>query len=740
MKKTVLIVDDSRGNLYLLKSIMEVRGWVVFEAENGKDALEIARVQRPGLIISDILMPVMDGYGFCRECKKDKILRDIPFVFYTATYTESKDEKFALDLGADRFILKPEEPEVLIKVLMDLLDEKDRTTLATAKPLGEEMEFFRRHNEILFNKLEKKMSDLEIANQELRKLEEDYRLSFENATDIIFSLDGDLNVLSMSPSVGKILGYQPTDFIGRKVHEFHHILSPQALEQALNNINRILKGAVITSSVYQMIAQDRSFRHIEVSGSPLTRKGNIIGMVCIARDITERKNMEDALQESEEKYRGILENMDDAYYEVDLKGNLTFFNQALVNRTGYKREELMGMNYRHYISPNCWRQVQEIFAQVYQTGRAVTLFDYEIHLKDGRKRFQESWVNLILDKNNNPLGFRGMARDVTDRKIAEKELRQAEERYRSIFENAQEGMYRAGANEKFIMVNQAMARIFGYDSAAEFVEQVNTSAHQLYRDREDRKKIFHWLETQGLVQDFEARFFRRDGSVGWISVNIQQTQEGNTPFYDGFVRDVTDRKESVEHLREAFAGTVSAIALLVEAKDPYTAGHQRRVAEIACAIALEMGLSQERIEGILMAGKMHDIGKVSIPAEILSSPRRLTALEFSLIKTHAQSGYDILKDIKFSWPIARMVQEHHERMDGSGYPQGLKGIDILLESRILAVADVVEAMATHRPYRAALGVDLALREITENRGVLFDTEAVDACLRLFREKNYTIKH
>jgi HD-GYP domain-containing protein (c-di-GMP phosphodiesterase class II) len=172
----------------------------------------------------------------------------------------------------------------------------------------------------------------------------------------------------------------------------------------------------------------------------------------------------------------------------------------------------------------------------------------------------------------------------------------------------------------------------------------------------------------------------------------------------------------------------------VEAKDPYTAGHQRRVAEIACAIALEMGLSQERIEGILMAGTMHDIGKVSIPAEILSSPRRLTALEFSLIKTHAQSGYDILKDIKFSWPIARMVQEHHERMDGSGYPQGLKGIDILLESRILAVADVVEAMATHRPYRAALGVDLALREITENRGVLFDTEAVDACLRLFREK------
>ncbi len=614
MKKTVLIADDSSVNLYLLKSILETEGWLVREAENGKAALDIARAQRPDLIVSDILMPVMDGYSFCRECKKDETLCNIPFVFYTATYTEPKDEKFALDLGADRFILKPEEPEVLIKILTDLLEEKDRISLAASKPLGEEMEFFRRHNEILFSKLEKKMADLEAANSELRKLEE--------------------------------------------------------------------------------------------------------------------------------KYRGILENMADAYYEVDLKGDLTFFNQALAARTGYAREELMGMNYRQYVSRNCWRQVQDIFAQVYQTGRAVSLFDYEISLKDGGKRFQESWVNLILDKDNQPIGFRGMARDVTDRKIAEEELRQAEERYRSIYENAQEGMYRANADEKFIMVNSAMARIFGYDSPAEFVEQVNSGAHQLYQSREDRKKIFQLLESRGFVQEYEARFFRKDGSIGWVSVNIQPARvaEGQTLCYDGFVRDVTDRKESVERLREAFAGTIQAITSLVEAKDPYTAGHQRRVADIAQAIAVEMGLSREQMEGIAMAGIIHDIGKVSVPAEILCSPRRLTQLEFNLIKTHAQSGYEILKDIKFPWPIARMVLEHHERMDGSGYPHGLTGNNILPESRILAVADVVEAMATHRPYRAALGLEPALQEITKNRGILFDEEAVDACLRLFREKGYTIKN
>jgi putative nucleotidyltransferase with HDIG domain len=205
------------------------------------------------------------------------------------------------------------------------------------------------------------------------------------------------------------------------------------------------------------------------------------------------------------------------------------------------------------------------------------------------------------------------------------------------------------------------------------------------------------------------------------------------------IRDIADRKNSMDQLRKALGGTVQAIASVVDSTDPYTAGHQRRVADISRAIATEMGLSPDRIEGIRMAGIIHDIGKVSVPAEILSMPRKLTDLEFSLIKTHAQSGYEILKDIEFPWPIARMVLEHHERMNGSGYPNGLTGDKLLPESRILAVADVVEAMATYRPYRAALGLSAALEEIAKNRGILYDPEAVDACLRLFREKGFSIK-
>jgi len=176
----------------------------------------------------------------------------------------------------------------------------------------------------------------------------------------------------------------------------------------------------------------------------------------------------------------------------------------------------------------------------------------------------------------------------------------------------------------------------------------------------------------------------------------------------------------------------------VEERDPYTAGHQRRVSDLARSIATEMGLPADQIDGIRMAATIHDLGKISVPAELLSMPRKLTDIEFSLIKTHSRSGYDILKDIEFPWPIARIILEHHERMNGSGYPQGLRGDNILIESRIISVADVVESMASHRPYRASLGIDAALEEIGKYSGILYDDNVVDACLRLFRDKGFQL--
>ena len=195
-------------------------------------------------------------------------------------------------------------------------------------------------------------------------------------------------------------------------------------------------------------------------------------------------------------------------------------------------------------------------------------------------------------------------------------------------------------------------------------------------------------------------------------------------------------KASQSKLQETMDGIIRVLGQTVEVRDPYTAGHQRRVAKLASVMAEKVGLSQNMIRGVRMAGEIHDLGKISLPAEILSKPTKLTSLEFGMIKLHPQTGYDILKGIEFSWPIAEEVYQHHERMDGSGYPRGLKGNEILLEARILAVADVVEAMNSHRPYRPALGLEKALAEIEMNRGVLYDPSAVDACLYLFRETDY----
>jgi putative nucleotidyltransferase with HDIG domain len=193
----------------------------------------------------------------------------------------------------------------------------------------------------------------------------------------------------------------------------------------------------------------------------------------------------------------------------------------------------------------------------------------------------------------------------------------------------------------------------------------------------------------------------------------------------------------LDQLRGSLEDTVRAIATIVEMRDPYTAGHQVKVAELAVAIARQMGLPEEQVHAIHLAGIVHDLGKIRIPAEILSKPGRISDIEHSFIKTHAQAGYDILKDIHFPWPIAQIVLQHHERLDGSGYPQGLKGDTIMLEARILSVADVIEAMSAHRPYRAGMGIDAALDEITRQRGIHFDPQAVDACLALFREHGYS---
>lgn len=272
------------------------------------------------------------------------------------------------------------------------------------------------------------------------------------------------------------------------------------------------------------------------------------------------------------------------------------------------------------------------------------------------------------------------------------------------------------------------------------------------RVQERREDAFDPLREAGVAAILALPLLYQDEIYGVLTVfssaaetfgadEIKLMEELASDLAYGIVtlRTRTERDRGAASLRLALEQTIAAISLTLEKRDPYTAGHQQRVARIARAIAVEMGLSERRVAGIHFGALIHDIGKVYVPAEILNRPGRLTALEFGLIQTHSEVGFDIVKEIPFPWPVAQMIHQHHERLDGSGYPQGLKGDEIMLEARILAVADVLEAMASHRPYRAALGIEAGLDEIVRQRGRHFDPAAVDACVRLLREKGFRLE-
>ncbi|MBW1787522.1 MAG: response regulator [Deltaproteobacteria bacterium] len=242
------------------------------------------------------------------------------------------------------------------------------------------------------------------------------------------------------------------------------------------------------------------------------------------------------------------------------------------------------------------------------------------------------------------------------------------------------------------------------------------------------------------VYDYIIKPFDLNGVVISVAnaLRRRQLEIDNRAYRERLEHMVAERtsalEDSLDRLQKALKGTIHAMARTVEMKDPYTAGHQQRVGDISAAIAREINLSEERVSYIHLAGLIHDVGKISIPAEILTKPGKLTEIEFELIKTHSRNGYEILKSIEFPWPIARIVLQHHERVDGSGYPSALKGEAILLEARILGVADVLETIASHRPYRPALGVDHAIEELKRYKGILYEGMVVDACLNLLKNK------
>lgn len=327
-----------------------------------------------------------------------------------------------------------------------------------------------------------------------------------------------------------------------------------------------------------------------------------------------------------------------------------------------------------------------------------------------------------------------------------KSLKESNDRFRNLIETTSDWIWETDLEGKYTYSSPQIQNLLDYqpeeilhETLAKFVAPVHAVAlNDAFQKLLDEKKPFSGFELPCRTKK------RRSIVLEYNAVPIFDELK-NLTGYRGIARDISDRKTAMEILQKSrddlhasLEETVTSLASTAEKRDPYTAGHQQRVERLACAIAKELGLQESQMEGLHIAALLHDIGKITLPSEYLSKPTRLSREEKALIKCHPEVGYEILKNIQFSWPVAEIVYQHHEHLDGSGYPRGLTEDDILLEAKILAVADVVEAMSSHRPYRPSLGIAMALEEISTGRGIRYDAPSVDACLRLFQEKKFEL--
>ncbi len=813
---TIFVVDDNEQNQYLLDLLLKGHGYDVVLLNNGIEALDAARKSPPSLIISDILMPGMDGFGLCRQWKTDNQLKEIPFIFYTATYTDPKDEDFALSLGAERFIRKPADVNVFTQIIKEVLGEsKKKKSKVDVVPAAEEI-FFKKYNEALIRKMEDKMLELEQMNKRLATL-------FQTSADLISEIpQQELIVYILEKTIAatecthafyfeylaeeKIL--QMESFIGFSQKESSKMMRTikfklgeekgtvglvgKSHDPSIVNDNfsdpfwkkkaPSSRSALFLASVYEK-------KLIGVWGflSDIPQKFNekiVRDLTTIINNVTvviEKNQLFEKIKQSERRYRILVESSVDAIITIDKMGMINDWSKGAEDIFEYTKKECLGKSIAVLVPDEKKGWGEQILDEIQEKGFKNT-WDFQLLTKTS----QLLDVELTSTYLGVELGFTMIIRDVTKRKQEERFLNALNKASIStataltpeaIFTTMSAQLSKLDllcmllqidSKDESIFSNSFHCGVSSQQKEEDTVEMIQenlsfpiSTVAQFSRVIQERESIFvekpdeilghinpkfkratpdsvkKYLENPRIII---APLIAEEMAIGIFMVQSKNLTKNNIPTITAFANQLAAawaKARLTMKLQQTMNGIIHTIALIVEMRDPYTAGHQKRVGDLASAIATEMKLSRERVEGFRIAGIIHDLGKIVVPAEILSKPGKLSAIEYNLVKMHPQVGFDMLKGIEFPWPLAQVVFQHHERMDGSGYPQGLKGEDIILGARIIAVADVVEAMSSHRPYRPALGFTFAKEEILKNKGILYDTEVVDACINVF-EMGYTL--
>ncbi len=559
----------------------------------------------------------------------------------------------------------------------------------------------------------------------------------ETVREPLLVLNGELKIMAANPSFYRNFKVNPDETIGSFIYDLGN------KQWDIPKLRELLEEVLPKQEAFDDFEVAHNFQDIGhktmlLNARRIYRKYMGAKMILLAiEDITERRGLESLLEESEERYRRLFETASDGIVLLEKReGRITHVNPATQKMLGYTKEESIGNKLRDIGVLLDLDDFQTTMRTLNRNG-IINYYDVPVETKSGQCIDTDIYLvdRARLAQCN--------IRDITERKQARDELKETLEKYRSLLSHV-DSMYLVDRDGTYLFMNEGHRKRFLLP-----LEEVIGKRYSEFHSEEESRRFAEYVgevyETgQPITKEHRSE---RDGKVylRTFSPIIGRNTSGKITQVAVISNDITNIKlaeenlrDTLDRLRKSLNTTMQVMVSAVETRDPYTAGHQARSADLARAIATEMGFGPEKIEGIRLTGSIHDIGKLSIPAEILSKPTKLSEIEFSLIREHARRGFEMLKDVESPWPLAEIIYQHHERMDGSGYPRQLKGAEILIEAQIIGVADVVEAMASHRPYRPSLGIEAALKEIEQHRDTLYDKTVADACLRLFREKGFQL--